>query len=90
MRTVECILEVNPGRAVPCIKAIREATGKGLKEAKDVYDASRSQVEGPGVLVRMSSQTFGELMLSHLLDDDWLFCFNRIKAVDTETPYLQL
>lgn len=28
------------GYAVPCIKAIRGATGMGLKEAKDAFDAS--------------------------------------------------
>ena len=90
MRTIECILEVNPGRVVPCIKAIRDATGKGLKEAKDVYDASRSQADGLGVLVRMSSQPYGELMLSHMLDDDWLFVFHRTTVVETTPPYLQL
>ena len=31
------------GYAVPCIKAIRGATMMGLKEAKDVYDASATQ-----------------------------------------------
>ena len=90
MRTVECILEVNPGRAIPCIKAIRDATGKGLKEAKDVYDASRRQADSVGVLVRMSSQTYGELMLSHMLDDAWLFAFHRTTVVETTPPYLQL
>lgn len=91
MRTVECILEVNPGRAVPCIKAIREATGRGLKEAKDLYDACRAQPERDvGARVRMSAQTYGELMLSHMLDDDWLFCFHSITVVDAEPPYIQL
>lgn len=31
------------GYAVPCIKAIRGATGMGLKAAKDAYDASFTQ-----------------------------------------------
>jgi hypothetical protein len=31
------------GYAVPCIKAIRGATGIGLKEAKDAYDASATK-----------------------------------------------
>lgn len=31
------------GYVVPCIKAIRGATGMGLKEAKDAYDASYSK-----------------------------------------------
>lgn len=33
----------NPN-AVACIKAIRTATGFGLKEAKDLYDASKNKV----------------------------------------------
>lgn len=91
MRTVECILEVNPGRAIPCIKAIREATGRGLREAKDLYDACRAQPElEVGARVRMSAQTYGELMLSHMTDDDWLFCFHRTTVVDTTPPYIQL
>lgn len=32
------LVDVPKGQAVPCIKAIRQATGMGLKEAKDVYD----------------------------------------------------
>ena len=91
MRTIECILEVNPGRAIPCVKAIREATGRGLKEAKDLYDACRAQPElNVGARVRMSAQTYGELMLSHMLDDAWLFAFHRTTVVETTPPYLQL
>lgn len=35
---------VNTPNAVGCIKAIRAGTGLGLKEAKDIYDASKTRV----------------------------------------------
>lgn len=91
MRTVECILEVNPGRATKCIKAIWDATGRGLSEAWDLYDACRAKPElDVGARVRMSAQTYGELMLSNMLDDGWLFCFHSITVVGAEPPYIQL
>ena len=35
--------------AVPCIKAIREYSGLGLKEAKDMYDRLRNSIIFAGV-----------------------------------------
>ena len=91
MRTIECRLEVNPDQMIPCIKAIRQASGCGLKEAKDFYDACKnSTLNGAGLqVVRMTMERYGELMLAHQLAPDWLFCFYDLSVVE-EAPYIQL
>lgn len=43
------LISVPYGQAVPCIKAIRQATGLGLKEAKDLYDIAAGNHNRYGV-----------------------------------------
>lgn len=53
----------NPN-AVACIKAIRTATGFGLKEAKDLYDASKNKT----VQVDCTSPEMGRKLAKDLRD----------------------
>lgn len=63
---------VTPGgmhNAVPCIKAIREHSGLGLKDAKDMYDRLKNQMdniygERKSEFIRVSHEQYSQAMTS--------------------------
>lgn len=68
---IKCLLDFNASRKIDAIRALRRATGLGLKEAKEMVDCGLAQLGGryPSH-VMFNPHQFGLLMASCMLDSN--------------------
>lgn len=86
---IKFTLRVDPDHKIPAIKAIRTATGFGLKEAKDIVDACLADWSStyPKPVVFSEAQ-FGRLVVSQESNTDVRSVYwSDVSFFETEASY---
>ena len=87
MRNISCFVRLDTAQRIQTIKALRTATGWGLKEAKDTCDAIIER-QGAGfatsVFMYLTAEQFGVLSAMNAQQDgmNYAWSFSDVKLIE--------